>query len=274
MMQSCNNLQGVLSDEHGNICSIKSKGSNVDKDSLEALLAEGLSIERIARRFGKHPSTVSYWVKKHGLRSGYSDKHAAKGAIERERLEELIEDGMTIAEIASGVERSKGAVRHWLRVYALRTKHERGSRYGTARRAAHAAGLLVVKLDCRKHGETEFILEGRGSYRCKQCRTERVVRHRQRLKQTLVTEAGGRCVICGYDRELGALQFHHLDPSEKRFQISRFGITYGLEQARAEARKCVLLCGNCHAEVENGVALVPLEFVLDGHLRPIHHNLG
>jgi hypothetical protein len=200
-------------------------------------------------------------MKKHGLTSPYKEKHAAKGAIDRERLKALIAAGMTIAEIAVEVDRSKAAVRHWMRAYGVRTKHERGSRCGTARRQARDAGLLLVTLNCRKHGDTEFILEGRGSYRCKQCRSESVARHRQRLKETLVKEAGGRCVLCGYDRELGALHFHHLDPSNKRFQISNYGITYGLERARAEAKKCVLLCGNCHAEVENGVAVVPLEFV-------------
>jgi transposase-like protein len=39
----------------------------MDKHSLELLLAQGISIERIGKRFGKDPSTVSYWVKKHGL---------------------------------------------------------------------------------------------------------------------------------------------------------------------------------------------------------------
>ena len=36
----------------------------MDKESLETLLDQGLSIERIAKRFGKDPSTVSYWMKK------------------------------------------------------------------------------------------------------------------------------------------------------------------------------------------------------------------
>ena len=29
-----------------------------------------------------------------------------------------------------------------------------------------------------------------------------------------------------------------------------------LEKLRAEARKCVLLCSNCHAEVESGTASI------------------
>jgi len=41
----------------------------MDNQSLELLLGQGLSIERIAKRFGKDPSTVSYWMKKSGLES-------------------------------------------------------------------------------------------------------------------------------------------------------------------------------------------------------------
>jgi transposase len=39
----------------------------MDRGSLELLLGQGLSVEKIAKRFGKHPSTVSYWLAKHGL---------------------------------------------------------------------------------------------------------------------------------------------------------------------------------------------------------------
>ena len=34
-------------------------------------------------------------------------------------------------------------------------------------------------------------------------------------------------------------------------------VTEGL-RCRAEAAKCVLLCSNCHAEVEDGVATIPI----------------
>jgi hypothetical protein len=55
---------------------------------------------------------------------------------------------------------------------------------------------------------------------------------------------------------MAALEFHHLEPEEKCFQI---GVRYArsLDRARAEARKCALLCSNCHAEVEAGVAVLP-----------------
>jgi transposase-like protein len=83
----------------------------VDKASLELLLAQGVSIEKIARRFDRDPATISYWVRKHGLESPYRGKHAAKGGIEKERLETLVDDGATIAEIAADVGVSKATVR-------------------------------------------------------------------------------------------------------------------------------------------------------------------
>jgi hypothetical protein len=54
-----------------------------------------------------------------------------------------------------------------------------------------------------------------------------------------------------------ALHFHHLDPAEKRIEINAKGVAVSLEKLRVEARKCVLLCSNCHAEVEDGMVSVP-----------------
>jgi hypothetical protein len=101
------------------------------------------------------------------------------------------------------------------------------------------------------------VIEGRGYYRCKRCRAESVAAHRRRLKSILVQEAGGRCCLCGYDRHPRALEFHHLEPAEKRRTVSGGGVTASLEALRAEARKCVLLCANCHAEVEAGAVELP-----------------
>lgn len=224
---------------------------------MEQLLGDGVSIERIAKRFGKDPSTVSYWMKKYGLESPYRQRHAAKGGIERERLEELVEAGMTIAEIAKTVGLSKVTVRRWLGRHGLQTKNTRGRRSREAVRAGKEAGLLTLTMVCAHHGETEFYLEGRGYYRCKRCRSEAVTRRRRKVKQILAQEAGGRCSICGYNRCIGALEFHHLDPAEKRLGFSYGGLAHGLANLREEAKKCVLLCANCHAEVENGIMSLP-----------------
>ncbi len=70
---------------------------------------------------------------------------------------------------------------------------------------------------------------------------------------------GGRCAICGYARCERALEFHHVDPATKAFAIAFQGVTRSIERARAEAAKCVLLCSNCHAEVEAGFDKATLE---------------
>jgi transposase-like protein len=226
----------------------------MDKDALQLLLAQGVSVEQIGRRFGRHPSTVSYWLRKHGLEAPNRAKHAGRGGIDRAELADLVDREMTIREIAAELDRSTATVRHWLRRYGLSTAATERAR-GT--RAGRAQGESSLVRDCARHGRTAFILEGRGYYRCKRCRSEQVMRHRRRLKEVLVAEAGGACALCGYDRHLGALQFHHLDPRSKRLHVSQNGITLSLDTIREEVRKCVLLCSNCHAEVEGGVVSVP-----------------
>lgn len=77
------------------------------------------------------------------------------------------------------------------------------------------------------------------------------------VKQVMVDEAGGCCLLCGYDRCVAALAFHHLDPASKSFTLGQAGVTRSIARTREEAQKCVLFCANCHAEVEAGVAGVP-----------------
>lgn len=222
----------------------------MDRTSLEQLLGQGLSLAEIGQRFDLHESTVGYWVEKHGLRAVNHDKFAAKGTLMREDLEPLIEQGASIAQIAEAVKRSKGTVRHWLREYGLTTRRGEWRRKTIDMGATH---IDVIRRDCSQHGLTDFKRRSPSGYRCLKCRSEAVVRRRRKVKQTLVEEAGGACVGCGYSHCIAALEFHHLVPSEKSFSLSHRGVARSLEKARAEASKCALLCANCHAEVEAGV---------------------
>jgi transposase len=217
----------------------------MDRALLESYLAQGLSLAAIGRRVELRESTVGYWVAKHGLEAVNRDQHAARGALTRSRLQPLVAAGMSIAEIAETVERSKSTVRHWLREHGLTTQ-------GARRRAASKAGEARPMLRCHRHGLTEFRPRKEGGYRCAKCRAEAVSRRRRKVKRILVEEAGGACQICGYARCIAALEFHHQDPTEKRFGLSYRGVTRSLVEARAEARKCLLLCANCHAEIESG----------------------
>jgi hypothetical protein len=108
---------------------------------------------------------------------------------------------------------------------------------------------------CARHGATDFVVDGRGYYRCRRCRAESVSRRRRKLKAILVAEAGGACAECGYRASMRALHFHHLDPATKRIELNARGVALSLATLREEARKCRLLCSNCHAEVEAGAKL-------------------
>lgn len=221
----------------------------MDARVLEEYLRNGLSLDRIGELTGRHPSTIGYWVKQHGLAAVHRDRHAPKGGVDKETLTALVDAGMTTRQIAARLGFSQSTVRHWLRRYELRTHRARAEDNHGERGADPPRKSLV----CPRHGPTEFGLDTRGIYRCLRCRSEAVSRRRRRLKEILVEEAGGCCHVCGYDRYIGALQFHHRDSAEKRFGVGERGLTRSLAEVRAEVAKCDLLCANCHAEVEGGI---------------------
>jgi hypothetical protein len=173
-------------------------------------------------------------------------KFAPKGPPNREELERLVAQRLTLREIAAALGRSTATVRYWLERWSIERRD--GRRAWMDR----ATAPLDIESYCIKHGLGPFRLEGRGYYRCKACRQAAVAERRRKVKRLLVEEAGGRCMACGYDRCVSALQFHHRDPLRKNFALADQGVTRGIAAARAEARKCALLCANCHAEVEAG----------------------
>jgi uncharacterized OB-fold protein len=87
--------------------------------------------------------------------------------------------------------------------------------------------------------------------------SQKVVEFRQRRKKLALEAFGNRCGICGYDKCPQALDFHHLDPTQKDFSLSTTGVTRSWTKTVPELRKCVCLCSNCHREVHAGVTTIP-----------------
>jgi transposase len=226
----------------------------VEKSFLEDCLARGLSLDAIGDLVGKHPSTVSYWLKKHGLEASKAERHAPKGEIDPGVVREMVEEGFSIREIAKRLGAGYSTVRYWIQRLALET--ERSARRKESD-AARDAGLQEAFLRCSTHGRTAFFLRPDGGFRCLKCSIAAVAERRRLVKRTLVNEAGGCCRLCGFKEHQSALQFHHLDPAEKTFHLAYRGMTRGIGHLRDEARKCILLCANCHALVEAGVREVP-----------------
>ena len=75
---------------------------------------------------------------------------------------------------------------------------------------------------------------------------QRKARRERKLK--LIALMGGGCLVCGYSKCIAALDFHHRDPAEKSFSLASQGILRKWDGVLEEAKKCDILCRNCHAE--------------------------
>ena len=111
----------------------------------------------------------------------------------------------------------------------------------------------IIEL-CPVHGKTEFSIDSKGRKRCKKCNYESVSKKRKNYKKELVEYKGGECEICGYNKCIEALDFHHKDPTQKDFNISKSKIC-NIETLKKEVDKCILVCANCHREIHYKIRL-------------------
>jgi len=143
------------------------------------------------------------------------------------------------------------------------------------RRNLHRRKYCLVCSPFGKHNQRQRTLEGspctcrlcgrdftygraKGHRRtiCNSCSVQET-RRKQRVKS--LAYKGGKCLLCGYEKYHGALEFHHLNPTQKDPNfMSGTGASYRRwEGLRGELDKCVLLCANCHREVHGGLIDIP-----------------
>jgi hypothetical protein len=87
---------------------------------------------------------------------------------------------------------------------------------------------------------------------CKVCSNNQVVKRQRDFKEKCVKYKGDKCILCGYKRCISGLEFHHRDPGEKDFTISKFRLTSWKKNEqiiKKELDKCDLVCRNCHSEI-------------------------
>jgi hypothetical protein len=93
--------------------------------------------------------------------------------------------------------------------------------------------------------------KGNSSKQCKSCYTKN---RRKEFKEFAIKIKGGKCICCGYDKCFSSLDFHHLNPDEKEFGIS--GNNFSKKRIEKELEKCILVCKNCHGEIESGLRTI------------------
>ena len=71
-------------------------------------------------------------------------------------------------------------------------------------------------------------------------------------KLYLIELRGGKCEICGYDKNLSAFDFHHIDKSTKESQLDQSKLSNSsMKYIMNEFSKCQVLCANCHRETHS-----------------------
>lgn len=92
---------------------------------------------------------------------------------------------------------------------------------------------------------------------CKTCSNSKTLQRQIKFKIKCIEYKGGKCIICNYDKCIGALEFHHIDSSKKDFGIGDRKLSSFNEEIKNELDKCILLCSNCHREVHSGLIELP-----------------
>lgn len=116
-------------------------------------------------------------------------------------------------------------------------------------------------LFCNKHGYTEFSLTGiqRTRWKCKKCTSEYSSKYVKNNKLKAIKYKGGCCSICNYNKSIWSLDFHHLDPNQKDFNISPHSSNntkkrkINFDDLKVELDKCILVCKNCHYELHEKI---------------------
>lgn len=128
-------------------------------------------------------------------------------------------------------------------------------------------GLVICKV-CKQSKPLDdfYFTKGKiGQKTCKECVRKREREKHSRHKDILNDyKKQLSCRKCGDNRHY-VLDFHHIDPEQKDYNISD-GPRTKMETMLKEIEKCVILCSNCHREFhflerENDITL---EEYLDG----------
>jgi hypothetical protein len=176
--------------------------------------------------------------------------------MKKEDLEEMINDGKSLNRIAKETGKSLSTIRYWVKKFNLRSSHlqfkyleKKG--VGPERRCPKCQ-LILPSSNFYKRRGIEF-----SSTYCKVCTTDQTLTRIQKLKKQMVEYKGGCCCLCGYKNYMGALEFHHLDPDKKDFNLSGMKKYSFDERVKKELDKCVLVCSNCHREIHAKLVVPP-----------------
>ena len=181
-----------------------------------------------------------------------------KVEITKEQLIPLIEAKLTERKIAKEIGHSVMSTRKAMKRYGLKTWRARKLRTClvcgkelTGKQVHYCSGKCKQK----KFHQTKSTSSGSNT----------TLRGKKKKLQFIV-EMGGKCSVCGYDKNMSGLSFHHIDRDKKTMTLdTRTFCARSIESLRNELDNCILLCHNCHMELhypENDMKKLREEFEL------------
>jgi transcriptional regulator with XRE-family HTH domain len=179
-----------------------------------------------------------------------------------EKIIDLRKKGLSIKKISEELNCSKSTVSKWcnknnlsdvgLKKYKELTSDEileLKEYYKTHTKKETSIYFGISETTVIKHADIKRVDSDAAKKNSKIYRLKR----RTMLKIKSVEYKGGECILCGYNKCIQALDFHHTNPSEKDFTISgNYNISW--DRIKNELDKCILVCSNCHREIHAGVA--------------------
>lgn len=159
-------------------------------------------------------------------------------------LNDMVNKNLSQYQIAKELNCSQTNVVYWLKKYDLKTKKIENKE---TKKCPKCSETKLVEEFYTKRNES-----GHSTY-CKLCANEQTTIRHKNFKKLAVLYKGGKCEICGYNKYFGALDFHHIDPKEKKFSLGRFKSGGLNENIKKELNKCILVCSNCHREIHGGI---------------------
>ncbi len=226
--------------------------TNELKDKYQSLIDKGYTTKQIANELKMCWSTVKGHLRNLSMKTIHKiDQYV----ITKEQLQLLIDKNYSTYDIAKELKCSQCVVKNRLKLFELqthaiwtvlrtKTKKEIEEGYKTCPQCHQKKSLTTENFYLKK--------DGKFHYWCKECNDRITYQKQSNRKKECVEYKGGKCFICGYDKYLGALDFHHIDPTQKEFNISNLK-TYSWKVLKIELDKCICVCRNCHAEIHFGL---------------------
>lgn len=191
----------------------------MDLNKCKELIEKNYSYTDIAKEFNMAITTVRRKLKQAGLKTKYNP--FARVNLDINVVKKLVNEHHSTHDIAKKLNTSQTNVRYWLKKWKLKTKSKYSGYKNPVQRKLAANNYHNYQ---KKRGLDRKIM--------------------------FINQLGGKCSICGYNKNYGSLTFHHLNPNEKEFTLDmRKMSNNSFVKLQKEVSKCQLLCHNCHMEL-------------------------